>query len=367
MSGKIFINYRRGEDLGFVHALLGRLESAFATDQVFIDVDSIEPGLDFVPVLKEQVAQCDILLAVIGKGWSDARDETGIRRLDKSEDWVRIEIASALEQEKRVIPVLLGDARMPRTEELPNELKPLATRNAVRLTHERFKADAASLVSVLQKTLARVQSDREKREAEDRKNWEADELKKREVEERKKRRAGERKKRGAEEKESNRSRAQKLPDENQQAAMADRENSEAASRLGSHQDKLLDAVHQAIMAVHEEDKAAAPLDWLIEQQKHRSSAAKLLDEIQQAVMADREAAAPMGSPQEEKDRIWSNELLDAVHQAIMTVREEREAAAPQGGQIEQERNRPFEQDLLDAVQQALEAEEEPQGSWDDHH
>src|SRR5690348_6735751 len=139
MTGKIFINYRRGEDSGFVHALLGRLEGAFPAEQLFIDVDSIEPGVDFVRVLEEQVAKSDILLAVIGKGWIDARDEANFRRLDNPQDFVRIEIASALAQNKRVIPVLLGEARMPRSEELPEDMKPLATRNAVRLTTDRFK------------------------------------------------------------------------------------------------------------------------------------------------------------------------------------------------------------------------------------
>ena len=91
-------------------------------------VDKIErklqevPGLDFVRVLEEQVGQCDALLAVIGKSWIDARDATGARRLDHPEDFVRIEIESALKQDKRVIPVLVGDTRMPRPEELPEKV-----------------------------------------------------------------------------------------------------------------------------------------------------------------------------------------------------------------------------------------------------
>jgi hypothetical protein len=156
MSGSIFINYRRGEDSGFVQALLGRLESTFPADQLFIDVDSIEPGVDFVRVLEEQVARCDIFLTVIGKGWSEVRDETSARRLDNPEDFVRIEIASALAQNKRVIPVLLGDARMPRPDELPDELKSLTKRNGVRLTHDRFKADTADFIGALKKALATI-------------------------------------------------------------------------------------------------------------------------------------------------------------------------------------------------------------------
>jgi len=152
MSGKIFINYRRGDEPGFTQALLGRLEQAFPADRLFIDVDNIPPGEDFVRMLEAQVAQCDALLAVIGHGWLNATDEHGSRRLDDPNDFVRIEIESALKQGKRVIPVLVHEARMPRPDELPEAIRPLATRNAVRLTHERFRADTQGLVKALQQT-----------------------------------------------------------------------------------------------------------------------------------------------------------------------------------------------------------------------
>jgi hypothetical protein len=145
MAGKIFINYRRGDDPGNTGRLFDRLQEVFSRDRLFMDVESIEPGLDFVQALQEQVAQCDVLFSVIGKGWLDARDETGARRFDNPADFVRIEIEAALAQGKRVIPVLVGEARMPRADELPDAMKPLARRNAVRLTHERFRADTQGL------------------------------------------------------------------------------------------------------------------------------------------------------------------------------------------------------------------------------
>jgi hypothetical protein len=156
MTGKIFINYRRGDEPGFTHALLGRLEQIFPAERLFIDVDNIPAGEDFVRALESQVAQCDALLAVIGNGWLDARDERGSRRLDDPNDFVRIEIESALRQGKRVIPVLVHEARMPRPDELPEGIRPLATRNAVRLTHERFRADVQGLIKALQGALADV-------------------------------------------------------------------------------------------------------------------------------------------------------------------------------------------------------------------
>src|SRR5881296_2422892 len=139
MSGKIFINYRRGDDPGNTGRLFDRLQEAFQPTQLFMDVDSIAPGLDFVRVLEEQVGQCDALLAVIGTRWLDARDQHGNRRLDDPNDFLRIEIESALKQNKRVIPVLVGEARMPRPDELPEGIRPFAWRHAVRLTHERFR------------------------------------------------------------------------------------------------------------------------------------------------------------------------------------------------------------------------------------
>jgi len=153
MTGKIFINYRRGDEPGFTQALLGRLEHTFPAEQLFIDVDNIPPGEDFARMLESQVAECDAMLAIIGNGWLDATDERGNRRLHDPNDFVRIEIESALRQGKRVIPVLVHEARMPRADELPEAIRPLATRNAVRLTHERFRADVQGLIRALQGAL----------------------------------------------------------------------------------------------------------------------------------------------------------------------------------------------------------------------
>ena len=160
MAGRIFINYRRGDDPGNTGRLFDRLQETFATEQLFLDVDNIQPGLDFVRVLEEQVAQCDAILAVIGPRWLDAIDAHGNRRLDDPDDFVRIEIESALNQNKRVIPVLVGEARMPRPDELPDAIRPMARRHAVRLTHERFRADAQGLVKVLREALDEAEAAR---------------------------------------------------------------------------------------------------------------------------------------------------------------------------------------------------------------
>ena len=164
MAGRIFTNYRRGDDPGNTGRLFDRLQETFAPEQLFIDVDNIPPGLDFIRVLEEQVSQCDALLVVIGPRWLDAADPQGKRRLDSPDDFVRIEIESALTQGKRVIPVLVGDARMPAADELPETMRLLARRNAVRLTYERFRADTQGLIKALQQALEEVAAARAQEE-----------------------------------------------------------------------------------------------------------------------------------------------------------------------------------------------------------
>jgi ABC-type multidrug transport system ATPase subunit len=147
----IFINYRRGEDAGYAQALYQQLETAFERRHLFMDVEgNITPGADFTAVLRNQVQACDILLVVIGSRWADAVDDRGHRRLDEVGDWVRVEIVSALEAGKHVVPVLVGAAEMPREEDLPGPLRPLCRRQAVRLNAEGFRSDAQRLVRFLQ-------------------------------------------------------------------------------------------------------------------------------------------------------------------------------------------------------------------------
>jgi TIR domain-containing protein len=116
-----------------------------------LDVDGIEPGVDFVKALDDQVAQCSAFIAVIGPGWADLKSAEGQRRLDQPNDHVRIEIESALKRDIRVIPVLVDRARMPTANELPDSLKPLSRRNAITLSHHRFGPEVDELARVLER------------------------------------------------------------------------------------------------------------------------------------------------------------------------------------------------------------------------
>jgi len=153
MEGRIFINYRREMSADAAGRLSDRLIQYFDHDRVFMDIDSIEPGVDFVKALDDQVAQCGAFIAVIGPGWTDLTNAEGQRRLDQRNDYVRIEIESALKRDIRVIPVLVDDARMPTADELPDSLKALARRNAVMLSHYRFGSEVDELARALQRVL----------------------------------------------------------------------------------------------------------------------------------------------------------------------------------------------------------------------
>jgi formylglycine-generating enzyme required for sulfatase activity len=152
MAG-IFINYRRDDAPGVAGRLGDRLAKSFSRRAIFMDVDAMRPGLDFVKQLEEQVSKCDVLLAIIGPNWSKATDEKGQRRLDSARDYVRIEIASALQREIPVIPVLVNGAVMPGEDDLPDDLKPLVNRHALELRHTRFDGDSAAIIDGLTRVL----------------------------------------------------------------------------------------------------------------------------------------------------------------------------------------------------------------------
>lgn len=149
----VFISYRRDDTKGYAGALLRELNSRIGSDQVFMDIEDIEGGTDFPAVLRESVQSCDVLLALIGPNWLDARDAAGNRRLDNPRDFVRQEIALALESGARVIPVLVEGIQMPAAEQLPPDLKALATRNALTLGNTHWDEDVARLTDHIREGL----------------------------------------------------------------------------------------------------------------------------------------------------------------------------------------------------------------------
>jgi hypothetical protein len=114
-----------------------------------------------VEVINRKVGTCDIAIVAIGPNWLGATDASGKRRLDDEEDFVRMEIVAALERKIRVIPVLVGGARMPRRHDLPEALAPLSRRNAIELSETRFHADVNRLIEAIEKSFAAAEREAE--------------------------------------------------------------------------------------------------------------------------------------------------------------------------------------------------------------
>jgi hypothetical protein len=167
MSGQIFISYRREESRWSARSLYDRLTARF-DQQVFMDIDAIALGDDFVREIENRVGDCDVLIAMIGTDWLTSADEQNGRRLDNPEDFVRMEIATALRRDIRVIPVLVDGALMPRSTDLPDDLKALARRNALEISYNRFNPDFDRLVAAVEKALQKAEVERKKHEEKER-------------------------------------------------------------------------------------------------------------------------------------------------------------------------------------------------------
>jgi len=146
----VFISYRRDDSKYQADRLYKALTQILSPDRVFMDIDSIKPGQDFIEILEGWVQRCDILLALIGSGWVNALDpKTGKRRLDSPNDFVRIEVREALKRSIPVVPVLLDGASIPEADQLPDDLKMLVRRNAQFVDFRTFDADVARLIKRL--------------------------------------------------------------------------------------------------------------------------------------------------------------------------------------------------------------------------
>jgi TIR domain len=150
MSG-IFISYRREDSAPYAGRIYDRLCARFGAEHVFMDVDDILPGADFAEQIRAKISSSDAVVAVIGTNWPSARDEKGAPRLAEPNDFVRLELASALQLGRLIIPVLVDGAAMPQAQELPGDLRALAGRNAVRLQDHDFQRDFEIVLQALEK------------------------------------------------------------------------------------------------------------------------------------------------------------------------------------------------------------------------
>ncbi|NJN40522.1 MAG: toll/interleukin-1 receptor domain-containing protein [Gammaproteobacteria bacterium] len=153
---EIFLNYRRADTSGHAGRLTDLLDARFGSGTVFRDVESIDAGTDFVHAIQQAVGRARLMLVLIGNTWATMTTSDGARRLDDPEDFVRIEIATALGQGIPVLPVLVEGARLPAERDLPTDLTPLARVQAVELTEARWRYDTDGLVDTVTR-VARIE------------------------------------------------------------------------------------------------------------------------------------------------------------------------------------------------------------------
>jgi TIR domain len=149
VPGGVFISYRREDSGGFAGRIYDRLTRSLGAENVFFDVDSIAPGVDFVDTLNDRLSRCDALVAVIGRSWLSLADASNHRRLDDPNDYVRLEIEAALQRGIRVIPVLVDGATLPKSGDLPPTLAKLTRRQAIEISLARFESDVERLVDAV--------------------------------------------------------------------------------------------------------------------------------------------------------------------------------------------------------------------------
>jgi hypothetical protein len=151
---KIFISYRRQDSRDITGRIYDRLLRHWEAERIFKDVDNIDPGEDYRDVIDREIAQCSLFLAVIGPSWLAAKKADGKRRLDDPTDMVRIEIETALARNQRVIPIVVGEGRMPEPEELPESLRELADRHAFPVRPDPdFHRDMDRLVKLIERAM----------------------------------------------------------------------------------------------------------------------------------------------------------------------------------------------------------------------
>jgi hypothetical protein len=148
LSNRVFISYRRDDAAGYAGRVEEALERRLGRGSVFRDVLDIAPGEDFVSAIRARLSGAHSVLVLIGPRWAGG-DTAGRRRIDDAQDFVRLEVALALDSVARVVPVLLPGASMPGEQSLPEALKPLARRNAMSLSDAHWDADIERLIGSL--------------------------------------------------------------------------------------------------------------------------------------------------------------------------------------------------------------------------
>jgi len=145
----VFVSYRRSDASGYARLVYNELARRFGRRQVFMDIDTLRPGVEYGEEINTHVGRCDVLVALIGPRWLSATNADGGRRLDDPADWVRSEVSAALARDIRVIPVLFDDAPILKEADLPEGMKALAGREVLELTSRHSSEDLHRLADAI--------------------------------------------------------------------------------------------------------------------------------------------------------------------------------------------------------------------------
>jgi hypothetical protein len=289
-SFRIFLNYRREDASGHAGRLYdfllhgGSGGAGFRKEQIFMDIEEIDPGVHFPDVIGEAVGSCDVFIAVMGRRWLDATDAAGRRRLEKGNDFVRVEIEAALARDIPVVPVLVQGAEMPSLEELPESLQAFGHRNAVELSDARWSYDvgrlSAWLKTIEEEKQRREQTERERSEELERERADQERLER----ERQEREAAERKRERHE---------REAAEQERERQERERQEREAAERERERQERER---HERQAAKREQRKTqaglaaqlAAAAERAQQEQQEREAAER---ERQEAERSERQRAA----------------------------------------------------------------------------
>jgi hypothetical protein len=149
----IFLCYRREDTQDAAGRLHDRLVAAYGQERVFMDIDSVPLGIDFVEHVTQQIGKCSAVIVMIGKHWHTIKDKKRRRRLDNDDDLVRAEIRAALQQKIPVIPVTVQSAAMPQADDLPEDIRLLSRRNGIQLDATRWHTDVERLLKELDRLM----------------------------------------------------------------------------------------------------------------------------------------------------------------------------------------------------------------------
>lgn len=149
----LFLSYRRADTSGYAGRLADALEARFGLGSVFQDVETIAPGTNFEEAINAAVARCEAFIVLIGDTWSTDRATDGSLRLDDPQDFVRLEVASALRAAKPILPVLVEGAKMPQASALPADLRTLSRLQAIELSDSRWNYDVGCVEDAVRKLI----------------------------------------------------------------------------------------------------------------------------------------------------------------------------------------------------------------------